>query len=277
MDGGQGARIGERLQGLPLGWYAVAESSEIRCGEHMTRTYFGQKLRFYRAKNGELRVTTPATLRRWPIRERNDLVFAWHHPEGLEPEWEVPEQPAEGWTAFRVRALTVRSHPQETSENSVDIGHFVQLHGFHDAWYEGDLDIDGHVLKGKYGVDYGVLGKLSFIAKFDVEVHGLGYSLVRIRLERFGVELHTLILSTPIDEERVHVRMAMSMKHWGAPLLPLVVREIASMRMHYEVSQDAPIWEAKRYVEKPILAEGDGPIAAYRRYCRQFYPAHATP
>jgi len=32
-------------------------------------------------------------------------------------------------------------------------------------------------------------------------------------------------------------------------------------------------------VEKPILAEGDGPIGEYRRYCKQFYvqePAKPT-
>ena len=35
--------------------------------------------------------------------------------------------------------------------------------------------------------------------------------------------------------------------------------------------EDIQIWEHKIYVEKPILAEGDGPIAEYRRYCKQFY------
>jgi hypothetical protein len=272
MSVGQQALVSDRLGGLPAGWYAVAESREIGRGQHLSRAYFGQKLRFYRTKRGELSVTSPATLRRWSVREHNGLIFAWYHQYGSAPEWEIPVLALDEWTDFRVRALTVRSHPQETSENSVDIGHFVQLHGFNDAWYEGDLDVRGHILKGAYGIDYGIFGKLSLIAKFEVEVHGLGYSLVRVHVERFGVHFQMLILSTPIDEEHVHVRMGMSMKRWGARSLSLLIREIASIRLEYEVSQDAPIWEAKRYVERPLLAEGDGPIAAYRRYCKQFYP-----
>ncbi len=257
---------------MPIGWYAVAESKELSPGKHLTRYYFGQTLRFHRTKAGELSVVTPAKLHRWDVQERNGLIFAWYHPTAEAPNWEVPSLPTKGWTDFRIRELTVRSHPQETSENSVDIGHFVQLHGFKDAWYEGDLEIDGHVLKGAYGIDYGLVKDVALRVNFKVEVHGLGYSLVRIRVPRFGVWIHTLILSTPIDEEHVHVRMGIAVKHWGVAPLPQIIREAASMGMSHEVAQDAPIWEAKRYLDQPLLAEGDGPIGAYRRYCRQFYP-----
>ena len=39
------------------------------------------------------------------------------------------------------------------------------------------------------------------------------------------------------------------------------------------VGEDIPIWENKRYVERPPLCEGDGPIGQYRRWARQFYSA----
>ena len=269
---GQAPQGGFRLRGMPLGWYAVAESRELRPGGHLTREYFGQKLRFYRDKAGVVKATSPAALHRWPLRERNGLIFAWYHPDRKDPSFEVPVLPTDGWTDFRIRALTVRSHPQETSENSVDIGHFVQLHGFRDAWYEGDLEVKDHLLLGAYGITYPLPGGKGFLAKFGVEVHGLGYSLVKIHVPFVNNRFHTLILSTPIDEERVHVRMGMSMKNWGPPGMSHLVREIASARLSYEVAQDGPIWEAKRYLDKPLLADGDGPIGAYRRYCTQFYP-----
>jgi len=272
----QRAGKGERLRGFPVGWYAVAESNDIGRGKHASPQYFGQKLRLYRDKAGAVHATSPAILRRWSLHEQSGLIFAWYHPEGLEPQWELPALPLEGWTGYRVRSLTVRSHPQETSENSVDIGHFVQLHGFRDAWYEKDLDTREHLLMGSYGIGYPLPAGRSFVAKFDVEVHGLGFSLVKIRVPSVGVRIHTLILSTPVDDEHVQVRMGVAVRHWGAPGLSHLIREMASLRLRYEVAQDAPIWESKRYLEQPLLAEGDGPIAAYRRYCRQFYPTRAT-
>jgi hypothetical protein len=107
--------------------------------------------------------------------------------------------------------------------------------------------------------------------KFNVEVHGLGYSLVRVQMPRFNASVHALVMSSPVDEENIILRTSVSMKHWGPRPVTHLIRELASMGLNKEVGQDAPIWETKRYVEKPILAEGDGPIAEYRRYCKQFY------
>lgn len=36
-------------------------------------------------------------------------------------------------------------------------------------------------------------------------------------------------------------------------------------------TQDFPIWEHKRFRAQPALAEGDGPIAEFRRWAAQFY------
>ena len=316
----QESKLGQkfRFPGMPLGWYVVATSGEVRAGQVVPVKYFGEELVLYRTESGEARlvgaycphmgahlgtgrvlgeslqcpfhgfefggdgrcvrtsygkaVPRKAKLGTWPIREHNGYIFAWYHPEGRQAEWEIPvlPGPAEGWTTFRTRKIAVNSHPQETSENSVDVGHFMYLHGFGDAWYEGDLDIQGHLLKGAYGIQY-MIGKLPLLAKFRVEVHGLGYSLVRVNLPRVGAEVNLLVLSSPVDNDNVILRTSASMKYWGPRPVTLLVREFASMGLNKEVGQDAPIWEAKRYLEKPILAEGDGPIAEYRRYCKQFY------
>jgi len=304
---------------IPLGWYTVATSEEVRPGQVVPVKYFGEELVLYRTESGEARLTDAycphmgahlgsgkvqgenlrcafhgfefggdgrcvrtgygkavprkAKLGTWPVREHNGYIFAWYHPEGKQPDWEVPvlPGPAEGWTNFSTRAMEISSHPQETSENSVDIGHFVQVHGFGGAWTEGDLEIDGHLLKGAYGIKYPLGKKISFVAKFRVEVHGLGYSLVRVHVERFGIELNLLVLSSPVEHGKIILRTASSVKHVGPRPVAHLIRAAATWGLNREVGQDAPIWEAKRYVERPILAEGDGPIAEYRRYCKQFY------
>ena len=312
-----------RFPGIPVGWYTVATSSEVKAGRVLPVKYFGEELILYRTESGEAHLTgaycphmgahlakgtvvgenlqcpfhgfqfagdgrcvhaygksvpRKAKLDTWPIREHNGYIFAWYHPAGTGPEWEIPvlPGPAEGWSAFRTRAIEVSSHPQETSENSVDVGHFKLLHGFGDAWYEGELDIQGHLLKGAYGIQYIIPHtKLSLIAKFNVEVHGLGYSLVRVRVERFDAEINLLVLSSPVDNGNIILRTAASVRNWGPSLLTNLIREAASMGLNREVGQDAPVWETKRYLERPMLAEGDGPIAEYRRYCKQFYPQTA--
>ncbi len=313
-----------RFPGIPLGWYTVATSGEVRPGQVLPVKYFGEELILYRTESGEARLTDAycphmgahlgagkvrgenlrcafhgfeyggdgrcvrtgygkavprkAKLHTWAIRETNGYLFAWYHPEGKQPEWEVPvlPGPAEGWTKFRTRKIQVKSHPQETSENSVDIGHFVEVHGFGGAWTEGDVEVEGHVLKGAYGIDYRIAGKLGLIMKFDVEVHGLGYSLVRVELPRVNASVHVLILSSPIDNDNLVLRTSVSMKHWGPRPVTQLIREALSWGLNREVGQDAPIWEAKRYLENPILAEGDGPIAEFRRYCKQFYKQPAV-
>jgi hypothetical protein len=39
----------------------------------------------------------------------------------------------------------------------------------------------------------------------------------------------------------------------------------------HQVEQDLPIWENKVYLESPVLCDGDGPIAKYRKWFQQFY------
>jgi nitrite reductase/ring-hydroxylating ferredoxin subunit len=253
------------------------EGENIRCAFHGFE--FGGDGRCVRTAYGKA-VPRKAKLGTWNVREHNGFIFAWYHPEAKQPEWDIPvlPGPTEGWSSFRTRKIEVKSHPQETSENSVDVGHFVEVHGFGGAWYEGDLDVQGHLLKGAYGIKYLIGGKVPVIAKFNVEVHGLGYSLVRVKLPRFDAEINLLVLSSPVDHDNIILRTAASAKRIGPLPVTLLVRELASMGLNKEVGQDAPIWEAKRYVERPILAEGDGPIGEYRRYCKQFYvePAAKT-
>ena len=38
-----------------------------------------------------------------------------------------------------------------------------------------------------------------------------------------------------------------------------------------QLEEDIPIWENKKYVDPPALCDGDGPIGAFRKWCKQFY------
>src|SRR5205085_3379511 len=86
-----------------------------------------------------------------------------------------------------------------------------------------------------------------------------------VRVPRFGIEARLWVLPTPIDEERLTLRLAASTRAHA-----LLNRAIL-WGFARGAAQDFPIWATKRYLERPARAEGDGPIALYRRWSRQFY------
>ena len=45
-----------------------------------------------------------------------------------------------------------------------------------------------------------------------------------------------------------------------------IIRDIVK-----QMNEDIPIWESKAYLQRPILCDGDGPIAEFRRWSQQFY------
>ena len=213
-----------------------------------------------------------ARLGTWEVREMHGVVLAWFDPGGAAPGWEVADQETAGWSRLAHGGLTLRSHPQETSENSVDFGHFSEIHGFRRAAITRPLAIRGPLLTIGYTVE-----TRGMEVAFDIEVHGLGYSRVEGRLPRLGVEMRHLVLATPIDEEHVELRLASRVRRLRFPgLTPLALRAVFSSLCR-EVRQDSAVWRHKRFLERPALAEGDGPIPAYRRWCRQFYGGAVTP
>ena len=230
-----------------------------------------------------------ARLGQWPVREQHGLILAYFHPAGrhVEPDWEVPALPTEGWTALRRHTFEVASHPQETSENSVDVGHFKVVHGYDHVEVIRSAQVDGRQLTATYGmVRQRSFPSIAVRTEFDVCVDGLGHSTVNIRIPQFGLAFRTFILSTPTTAGMIDLRIAIAVQEiqpssrlaWLARLLPKMLLErlisrAALASLHHDVTQDLELWRNKTYVDQPRLARGDGPIGLYRRWTRQFYPS----
>lgn len=227
------------------------------------------------------------------LRERNGQIIAWHHPEGLEPTFEVPEYETTGWRDPLFKTMNLRSHPQEVSENSVDLGHLTVVHGYRGVENTVPVRSDGAYLTLNYRIrrknPYG-LGPAEVLTNFKVNVHGLGVSIVEIRVETFGLQLRLHILPTPERDGRITLRAGLQLRaiedattiHPLARFVPKFILNEAIQRstLHgiaNDVLQDFDIWENKVFVDPPILAKGDGPIAHYRRWCRQFYSSASAP
>ncbi len=217
-----------------------------------------------------------ARLVRRTLREANGLLLAWHGPGS--PAWSVPDVDPDGWTALRCRRFVLRDHPQETTENSVDLGHFAIVHGYRNVLMLREPITDGPYLSTAFAVEQPLpfpRSRRALAFSFETEILGLGYSLVRLRLPRLDLDARLWVLPTPIDEQRLTLCLAASVRARRLPALPAVDAVLTQLLLHglaRGARQDFPIWENKRYLERPALAAGDGPIGLYRRWARQFYP-----
>jgi nitrite reductase/ring-hydroxylating ferredoxin subunit len=218
-----------------------------------------------------------AQLAQRPARETNGLLLVWHGTR--EPAWHVPALDGDGWTQLRCRRFVLRDHPQETTENSVDLGHFAIVHGYRNVRMLGDAKADGPYLSTAFFAEHPLPWPLPWQTlpfRFETHIYGLGYSLVDVHVRRPGVKARLWVLPTPVDERRLTLRLVASVRagtRRGAPgrVRDDVLNRLVLWGLARGASQDFPIWEHKAYRERPALAVGDGPIGLYRRWARQFY------
>lgn len=235
-----------------------------------------------------------ARARAYPVRELDGLVLLYVHAGGEEPTWAPEPADARGWSPFRLHLWTLRGHPQETTENSVDLGHFGVVHGYEDVHERAAIEIAGPHLFARYGFrrpSLRLAGKTwSVREEIDVHVWGLGFSRVEVRDLTLGLDIRLLVLPTPLDAERIEFRIGLSVRDFrDSPRMPGSLRRLppgvaravlvpALLAVYQrDVEKDFPIWEGKRYIDPPPLASGDGPVGLYRRWVRQFYEDRSGP
>ncbi|MBY0400887.1 aromatic ring-hydroxylating dioxygenase subunit alpha [Myxococcota bacterium] len=212
----------------------------------------------------------------YPVRESGGVVWAWYHPKAAAPCFEPPEIPEFGapdwmseWTPYD---WTVRTHPQEVAENSVDWPHFHEIHHMEPP-PERDVRFEGHEIRWHAATTKNVatLDGASDSIRVVGRNPGLGCSYVRYS----GLGDSVIVMGmTPIDGETMHMRFGVIGKKNGRS-----DDEMAAFHKAYAddmaraVEQDFPIWENKVYHAAPRLCDGDGPVPEFRRWAAQFYVA----
>lgn len=278
--------------GAHLGIGGTVEGEALRCPFHG-----------FRFDTGGVCVATgygtkpPPTARArvWPLREVNGVIFVYYDPNDAndaEPTWEPPTLETTGWAPLLHEAFDLHDHPQETVENSVDLGHFGIVHGYTEMTLRDEMSSDGPHFHIAYAARRAMpfLGRLGARVQFvfDIDIYGLGCSIVTISVAQFGVTARLFVLATPTTHDRVTLALALSLReihdagqvHPLARLAPrallerLIARSIHQSVIH-DARQDFVIWENKRHIQPPALAQGDGPIGAFRIWARQFYPQSA--
>jgi phenylpropionate dioxygenase-like ring-hydroxylating dioxygenase large terminal subunit len=133
--------------GAHLGHGGLVEGELLRCTFH--GFCFDGRGACARTPYGTLPSAT-VRLVQWEVRERHGLVLAWYDAARRPPLWEIPDLDSSGWLAAATGRLEVDSHPQETTENSVDLGHFTALHSFESSRVTREMTTEGPRLEISY-------------------------------------------------------------------------------------------------------------------------------
>jgi hypothetical protein len=184
-----------------------------------------------------------------------------------------------GWSPLVHTAFRLHDHPQETTENSVDLGHFAFVHHYEDVRSLRDLQTAGPYLSTVYAVRRRIPFISSLVRsarigfEFETQIYGLGYSLVNVRFPSLPVNARLWVLPTPANQDYLILRFAVMTYCDSAFLRPLnpLFAHLMLAGLSHDARQDFPIWEHKRYTHPPALARGDGPIGKYRQWAKQFY------
>lgn len=266
--------------GAHLGHGGKVVGSEIRCPFHGFRFDGSGQC----TASGYNTKPPAAKLRSLPITEKHGLLFAWWHTAGSPPDWEIPALDMTGWSPFALHEWKLRGHPQETTENSVDVGHFAWVHGYTDVQTVEEIQMEGPHLFGAYSFRRLVLNQTwlpSVPVTIHVDIWGHGYSQVHVSNLPLGLRFRLIVVATPEEADHIVLRIGISVlsfqdtpgvaKLLPTPLIrPLLVPLLLDVYRH-EVEQDFAIWKNKTYMHPPALARGDGPVGQYRSWSRQFY------
>lgn len=211
------------------------------------------------------RTNAKARLRTYPTAVIDGHVRFWYHPDDtVEPQWEIPELIDASMVHCASAQWTVASAWQEMAENSIDMAHFVSVHGTPQLGEVGEVHEDGPVRKvvniTKYETAQGVID-----GQLKVEMYGPGTSVTRFEL--FGT-INLLSTTTPIDDGHCTIRM--DFFHGGDDVSASIAEPFAK-EVQRQFEQDVPIWENKRFVASPALAPYERPITEFRAWARQFY------
>ena len=232
-----------------------------------------------------------AKLRVFETQEVLGLIFAWWGIGGREPQWSLPENSLDedGWSEFEINTLCFKGHPQETTENSVDLAHLRYVHGYDNVNPIEEFTADGPRLKARF--DFRRTRTIAGVVtlKFDISakanIFGLGYSFVEVREKSIGMDMRLWVLATPVDGTLIDMSLVSQVKEIRSPKrliaglgflpvrmrAPLLNKFMAAQQKH-DVLQDVVIWSRKQYVSRPRLCRSDGKIMPFRYYCAQFYP-----
>jgi 3-ketosteroid 9alpha-monooxygenase subunit A len=249
------------------------EGDSIRCPFHAWR--FGPDGKCNHIPYFSGPIPEKARLRSWPLEERYGIVFCWHDPEQLPPDFELPHIPQwddPSWVRWQtLDHLADLQHPIEIFDNTSDIAHLTHLHGGGGvSRYENE--IRGHFfyqretqgadvadVRGKSGNSMTTLGR--YVGPGMLFSHFVEANAIQ------------LICHTPIEDGQARLWQACMLKSPTGKLDDTARAAHQRFRglMCGGLMKDAEVWKHKRAAIQIMQLPSDGPFRQSRVWYSQFY------
>jgi len=217
-----------------------------------------------------------ACLKTYPVVEKNQIIWAWYHPQDVEPSYEVkdiPETADADWTELERFYWEFDSAPQEIAENGVDAAHFKYIHCA-DEVPEGETSYQGVERSSKVFNVRDWEGADGQAIEIKTTTHITQYGAGQKWVRNIGIiDAILMVLVTPITEEKVEFRFAFTFRRYDKDSMEYgVTRQyLEANTTNTGVVADIPVWHNKIHLREPLLCDGDGPIMQFRKYFSQFY------
>lgn len=256
------------------------EGDSIRCPFHGWR--FGPDGKCNQIPYFDGPIPEKARVRSWPIVERYGIVFCWNDPEGLDPDFDIPEYPE--WDDpewMRWSGLDhlgdLPCHPIEIFDNNSDYAHLNYCHAGMVRRYENE--IDGHFYYQRQSLASRHTGADDAFRMEERRSPALTtvnrYAGPGLNSARFiEAQAAQLIATTPVDDGVARLWQCTMMK---APQgvdddkARELLRALNENMRHGLAVEDGEIWANKRPAIRIMQLPTDGPFRQARVWYSQFF------
>jgi 3-ketosteroid 9alpha-monooxygenase subunit A len=254
------------------------EGDSIRCPFHGWRFGPDGKCNNIPYFNGP--IPEKARVKSWTVMERYGIVFCWNDPEGLAPEFNLPEIPEwddPQWVRWQGldHLADMTTHPIEIVDNNSDVAHLTYLHGGATVrYYENEVEGPYLYQRESQGesaieVDSGVKHLVATGLTTVSCYNGPG-----LLIGRFAeAQAAQLIANTPTDDGACRLWQC-SMKKSSKPVIDDEARAEAvnlNAMLIGGLLKDAEVWANKRPALQVMQIPTDGPFRQSRVWYSQFY------
>lgn len=271
-----GTHLGKSTRSFTVESGGYLEGDNIRCPFHGWR--FGADGKCNDIPYFDGPIPEKARVRSWPVQERYGIVFCWNDPEGLAPDFELPDFPEWDdpeyvrWTGL-LHLLDLPCHPIEVFDNNSDYAHLTHTHGGRITQYENE--IDGHIYRQRESM----VGQTEGVGNAFGEDRELstvnGYVGPGLNAARFlEANACQLIAATPIEDGSARLWQTTMVKRPPGVSDEKALQIVDNFNQNMAkglAHEDGEIWANKRAALQILQLPTDGPFRQARVWYSQFF------